>query len=125
MFWRRTTGHGAFWGLVSGTLAAAAHYELTGVSNSASLFGKIALVHSYPSDMAQNFWGAIWAWTICFLVTILVSLATSPKRAEDLKGLVFGLTPKPADDQLAWYQRPVVLGVLVLICTGALNLIFW
>jgi SSS family solute:Na+ symporter len=25
MFWRRTTGHGAFWGLVSGTLAAAGH----------------------------------------------------------------------------------------------------
>ncbi len=31
MFWRRTTGHGAFWGLVAGTLAATLHYELTAV----------------------------------------------------------------------------------------------
>ena len=31
MFWKRTTGHGAFWGLVAGTLAAALHHELTAV----------------------------------------------------------------------------------------------
>jgi Na+/proline symporter len=29
MFWSRSTGHGAFAGLVSGTLAAALHFELT------------------------------------------------------------------------------------------------
>ena len=29
MFWQRTTGDGAFWGLVSGTAAAALHYLLT------------------------------------------------------------------------------------------------
>jgi SSS family solute:Na+ symporter len=75
--------------------------------------------------MAQNFWGAIWAWTTCFLITIFVSLATAPKPAGDLKGLVFGLTPKPVDDRLAWYLRPAVLGVLVLLGTAALNLIFW
>jgi len=75
--------------------------------------------------MAQNFWGAIWAWTVCFAVTILVSLVTAPKRPDDLKGLVFGLTPKPSDDRLAWYQRPAILGALVLLGTAALNLIFW
>jgi SSS family solute:Na+ symporter len=76
--------------------------------------------------MAQNFWGAIWAWTVCFVATILVSLATSPtKRPEDLKGLVYGLTPKPSDESLAWYQRPAIVGILVLAGTAALNLIFW
>src|SRR5580765_6805700 len=30
MFWRRTTGHGAFGGLLAGTGAAALHYEMTG-----------------------------------------------------------------------------------------------
>jgi SSS family solute:Na+ symporter len=125
MFWRRTTGHGAFWGLVSGTLAAAGHYELTGVAGGGSLLGKIAVLHLYPSDMAQNFWGAIWAWTVCFGVTILVSLASAPKREEELKGLVFGLTPKPSDAALAWYQRPAILGILVLLGTAALNLVFW
>ncbi len=29
MFWRRTTGHGAFWGLLCGTIAAAIHHGLT------------------------------------------------------------------------------------------------
>ena len=29
MFWKRTTGHGAFWGLLSGTCAAALHTGLT------------------------------------------------------------------------------------------------
>jgi solute:Na+ symporter, SSS family len=29
MFWKRATGHGAFFGLVSGTLAAAVHHGLT------------------------------------------------------------------------------------------------
>jgi len=126
MFWKRTTGHGAFWGLVAGTLAAAGHYELTGVAGGGSLLGKIAVLHVYPSDMAQNFWGAIWAWTVCFVATVLVSLATSPtKRPEDLKGLVYGLTPKPSDESLAWYQRPAIVGILVLAGTAALNLIFW
>jgi SSS family solute:Na+ symporter len=125
MFWKRTTGHGAFWGLVGGTLAAAGHYELTGVAGGGSLLGKIAVLHVYRSDMAQNFWGAIWAWTICFVATIAVSLATAPRPVEQLKGLVFGLTPTEPDDRLPWYLRPAVLGVIVLLCTAALNLIFW
>src|SRR4029077_7990544 len=58
MFWKRTTGHGAFWGLVAGTGAAALHYELTNVTGAVSLLPKIAVMYSYPSDMAQNFWGA-------------------------------------------------------------------
>src|SRR5579885_2702279 len=66
MFWTRTTGHGAFWGLVAGTGAAALHYELTAVPGASSLVGKLAIVHRYPSDMAQNFWGAILAWSACF-----------------------------------------------------------
>ena len=37
MFWRRTTGHGAFWGLVAGTLAASLHYEVTAVVGGGSL----------------------------------------------------------------------------------------
>ena len=41
--------------------------------------GWIAVVHEFPSTMAQNFWIAIFAWTTCFLVTIVVSLATQPE----------------------------------------------
>jgi len=58
MFWRRTTGHGAFFGLLIGTLAAAAHHGLTlphgaepGIKG--AFLG--AALHVYPSEMAQNF----------------------------------------------------------------------
>jgi solute:Na+ symporter, SSS family len=127
MFWRRATGHGAFTGLLAGTLAAALHHGLTlpqgavaGVKG-----GWFAALHTYPSEMAQNFWTAIYAWTTCFVVTILVSLATKPRRDEELVGLVYSLTKRPEEGHLAWYQRPAVLGVLVLALTAALNVIFW
>jgi SSS family solute:Na+ symporter len=125
MFWRRTTGDGAFWGLLTGTLAAALHYELTTVAGAHSMLPKIAEIHAYPSDMAQNFWGAIWAWTTCFVLTITISLATRPRPADELRGLVFGLTPTPEHGHEPWYRRPAVLAVVVLACTVALNLLFW
>ncbi len=125
MFWRRTTGHGAFWGLVAGTLAATMHYEVTAVTGGGSLIPKLALVHDYASDMAQNFWGAIWAWTVCFGVTLVVSLVTAPKPEGQLAGLVYGLTPHPSETGLAWYQRPAPLALCVLLLTAAVNVIFW
>ncbi len=118
MFWWRTTGHAAFWGLLAGTTAAAVHYMLTGVGNAGGL------AHHYPSDMAQNFWGAIVAWVTCFSVTIVVSFATRPHDKKDLVGLVYSLTPKPREEGLVWYQRPPVLGSIVLILTLALNFLF-
>ena len=129
MFWRRATGHGAFSGLLLGTGAAALHHGLTTPLGSATLIkgGWLGTVlHSYPSEMAQNFWTAIFAWTICFLVTILISLATRQNRPdEELKGLVYSLTPRPKEGNLPWHKRPAMLGLLVLGMTLLLNIIFW
>jgi len=125
MFWVRTTGHGAFWGLVGGTLAAALHYFVTGVAGAASLLPKLALLHEYPSDMAQNFWGAIWAWSGCFALTLAISAVTAPRPTDELKGLVYGLTPMPSHAHEVWYKRPAVLAVGVLVVTVGLNILFW
>ena len=125
MFWARTTGHGAFWGLAGGTLAAAFHYEVTGVAASSSLLPKLALLHIYPSDMAQNFWGAIWAWLACFALTIGISTVTAPRPRGELQGLVYGLTPMPSHAHEVWYKRPTVLAVGVLGGTLVLNVLFW
>jgi SSS family solute:Na+ symporter len=119
MFWARTTPNGAFWGLLSGTGAAAVHYVLTGVAG-----GRAGWLHVYPSDMAQNFWGAIYAWVACFLMTILVSLVTKPRDRKDLAGLVYSLTPKQLEPGLAWFRRPAVLGVIVLVLAVLLNWYF-
>lgn len=126
MFWKRTTGHGAFYGLLSGTVAAAIHHGLTLPAGAAAGIkgGWIALVHTYPSDMAQNFWTAIWAWVVCFVVTIAISLFTRPRKESELAGLVYSLTRKPSEGHLRWYQRPAYLGVLVLVLATVLNIVF-
>jgi SSS family solute:Na+ symporter len=127
MFWKRATGHGAFTGLAAGTLGAAIHHGLSlpkgalaGVKG-----GWITTLHTYPSEMAQNFWTAIYAWSACFILTILVSLLTRPRQDEELTGLVWSLTERPRDENLAWYQRPAILGGFVILLVIVLNIIFW
>ena len=126
MFWRRTTGHGAFVGLVSGTLAAALHHGLTLPAGAVPGIkgGFLGVLTTYPSELAQTFWTAIFAWTTCFVVTILVSLATRPRDAGELKGLVWSLTERPKDAELPWFKRPLTLALVVLALTLTLNLIF-
>jgi len=129
MFWKRTTGHGAFAGLLSGTLAAAAHHGLTlpaGAVAGGFKGGYLgSVLHVYPSEMAQNFWTAIAAWTTCFLVTIVVSLATRPRPEAELRGLVYSLTPRPKEEGIPLYRQPGPLAIVVLLATVVLNIIFW
>jgi SSS family solute:Na+ symporter len=126
MFWKRTTGHGAFTGLVSGTLAAILHHGLTlPVGSQTGIHGGwIAVLHSYPSQMAQNFWTAIWAFWVNFFVTVIISLMTKPRPELELVGLVYSLTPKPVEHHMAWYARPKVIAVGLIAMLVILNLIF-
>jgi solute:Na+ symporter, SSS family len=83
------------------------------------------VLHTFPSELAQTFWTAIVAWVTCFVVTILVSLATRPRPADELRGLVYSLTPRPSDRGLPLLARPWVLAAAVLVLTLALNLVFF
>lgn len=116
MFWRRTTPWGGFAGLVAGTAGGLVLWGF-------ELMGAI----SYGSPMAGNFWRAIWAWVICFGITIIVSLLTSrsQKSDEELEGLVWGLTEKKEAVEPAWYKKPWVLAAVALAITLALNIIFF
>jgi len=128
MFWKRTTGHGAFFGLLSGTFAAAMHHGLTMPVGAESLFkgGWIGpILHTYPSEMAQNFWTAIWSWTTCFAVTILISLVTKRLKSDDeLRGLVYSLTERHHEAHLPWYKRPAYIGAMILVLVTLLNIAF-
>lgn len=126
MFWKRTTGHGAFTGLISGTVAAALHHGLSLASGNVPGLkgGWINPIVAYPSEMAQNFWTAIWAFSACFVITALVSLATRAPDPAKLVGLVHSLTPRPAEDSGVWWRRPIFLGGLVLAGAAVLNVIF-
>ena len=128
MFWKRTTGHGAFFGLIAGTVAAAIHHGLS-LPHGASAGikgGWLGAVHLYPSEMAQNFWTAIFAWSTCFIATILISLLTRQKKTDqELGGLVYSLTSKIKERDAHWWQRPALLGSIVLAVAVVLNLLFW
>src|SRR5579872_2494086 len=121
MFWKRATGHGAFTGLLAGTTGAALTHGLTVAEGKG---GWIANLHQFPSTMAQNFWLAIVAWTMCFVVTIVVSLATRPKAESELHNLVYGVTDIP-HEEVAWWRRPAPLAIIVAVLLIGLNIIFW
>ncbi len=125
MFWKRTTGHGAFSGLLMGTVAAG----LTqGLSTAEGKGGWMVAMqggwHVFPSQMAQNFWIAIFSWVTCFVVTVLVSLMTRAPDPESLDGLVYGSRGLPKDHSTHWYERPVPLAIVVAVALVILNLMF-
>ncbi len=122
MFWKRATGHGAFSGLLVGTVAAAATHGCTVAENKG---GWIANLHQFPSTMAQNFWISIVAFVACFVVTLVVSLATRPKPEAQLHNLVYGFTDIPPEENVPWYKRPGPLAIVVLAVLVIFNIIFW
>ncbi len=116
MFTRKATPTGGFCGLLAGILTAAVHYTLLRFD-----------VFHYPNakEMANNFYQAIWAFSVCFVVTLVVSAMTRPKPDEELVGLVYSLTPKPRNQDLPWYERPGILAIIILAVCVVLNIIFW
>jgi SSS family solute:Na+ symporter len=129
MFWRRTTGHGAFFGLLTGTLTAMTFHGMTlpeKLTPTGIKGGWITVQHTFTSSMAQNFWMAIFAFTGCFVATAAISLSTRANKTDDeLRGLVYSLTPKVVDNHVPWYSRPATLGMIVLAAALGLNLLFW
>ncbi|MBS4042778.1 MAG: sodium:solute symporter family protein [Chitinophagaceae bacterium] len=122
MFWKRTTANGAFYGLLSGTVGAALTHGLTTAEGKG---GWIMNLHTYYSGTSHAFNIAWIAFVICFIVTVLVSLITKPKPENSLVGLVYSLTPKQTDQEKVWYKNPLMLGIIVLVVTLILNIIFY
>ncbi|MEI7725019.1 MAG: sodium:solute symporter family protein [Bacteroidota bacterium] len=128
MFWKRTTGHAAFTGLLFGFTIALLHHGLTVPEGAATLVkgGWITNLHTYPVEMAQNFWTAIFAFSTSALVTVFLSLATKQKKTDDeLKGLVYSLTPRHIETDVPWYKRSSTLAILVLTIGTILTILFW
>jgi SSS family solute:Na+ symporter len=128
MFWVRATATGAFLGLLLGTGTSAVFHAMTlATGNTPGIKGGyIHVVQYFPSEMAQNFWLAAFAFIVCFVLTVVISLAgRQTKTNEELKGLVYSLTPKIVDHEQNWFLRPAVMGTILLIACVVLNYIFW
>ncbi len=116
------TPAGAFWGL------------LLGMGTSIAMFLAVKFQWIDPSrltlsnaasDMAVNFWRAWWAWLVCFVTTIVISLFTEKKPKEELVGLVKGLTAETARDGVPFLKRPEFYAILSVIVLVILNIYFW
>jgi len=128
MFWKRTTGHGAFWGLLMGFVMALLHHGLTSPEGSTTLVkgGWLATVHTYPVEMAQNFWTAIIAFSASTIITVVLTLLTQQKKTnQQLQGLVYSLTPHEVDTGMPWHKRPLTLAIFVIVMLVVLSIIFW
>jgi SSS family solute:Na+ symporter len=118
LFWRRMTPASAWIGLISGTVAAVAVDVL--------VRAKVIDV----SSQAGSFLGASAAFVVGIAVSVAVSTVTQPKPAEELRGLVWSLTPKPerthtvTGADAGWYRSPRILGGGVLVLTFVLYLVF-
>jgi SSS family solute:Na+ symporter len=132
----RTTGTGAFLGLFGGIGGSALFHALTiAQGNLPGVKGgylwslgntEVPQTLQFPSEMAQNFWLASFAFIVCFVLTLGISLATKrTKTDEELKGLVYALTPKIKDEHAPWYSRPAVVGTILLLACLILNIVFW
>jgi SSS family solute:Na+ symporter len=122
MFVRWITPNGAFWGLVAGMgssfyLFLAVKYEW--------MDARILTMSNVASDMAANFWRAWWAWVICFVLTIVISLFTKKRNEAELVGLVKGLTAETAGEHVPFLKRPEFFAIASVIVLVILNIYFW
>ncbi|SCL69511.1 sodium:solute symporter family protein [Micromonospora chersina] len=109
MFWKRMTALAGFWSLLSGTVVALGTY----------LLYRAGVIH-FNSDLEESFWGAGLAFVTVAVVAAIVTPLTRPKPADELTGLVYGLSDTTLkDDSLAgdaaWYRSPVLLGVIAVV----------
>jgi SSS family solute:Na+ symporter len=117
MFWRRMTPAAGFWGLVAGTVAAAATY----------LGYRLGWL-SFGSDLDQSMWGAGIAFVVDALVTVAVTLGTTPKPVGELQGLVYGMAnvdEYAARRQHKWWESPGLLAVIALGGAIVLTVVFF
>jgi SSS family solute:Na+ symporter len=81
------------------------------------------------SGQGAAFLAASVAFVVDIVLSIVVSLVTTPKDPADLKGLVYSETPRedlvdPDEASYPWYQRTIPLAGLALGMVVVLNLIF-
>ena len=128
MFWVRTTGTGAFYGLLIGTLTSAGFHAVTIATGNAPGVkgGYLGVAQHLPQRNGPELLAGVFRLHRCLILTIVISLATrQTKTNEELKGLVYSLTPKIKDDEQNWLLRPGVLGIILLVAFVVLNIIFW
>ncbi|HTE60872.1 MAG TPA: sodium:solute symporter family protein [Solirubrobacteraceae bacterium] len=115
MFWKRMTPAAGLWGLIAGTITAAGLF----IGYKAGWIG-------FGSDLDESMWGAGSAFVVDAVVTVLVTLRTTPKPVEELQGLVYGMANIDEERRpLRWWESPKLLGSTTLAGAAILTIVFW
>jgi len=124
MFWKRMTPTAGWVGLVAGTLSAVVVAFLSEDAFGSASLGVIGL-----SGQGASFVAASTAFVVDIVLSVVVSLATRPKPASELRGLVYSETPRedlvdPEEATHPWYQRTLPLAGIALVLVIILNVSF-
>ncbi|MDN5978291.1 sodium:solute symporter family protein [Acidipropionibacterium jensenii] len=125
MFWKRMTPAAGWSGLASGTIGALIVWLLGAPPGGAGVIGPVYSL----AGQGTSFVAAGVAFTLDILVSVVVSLFTAPKPAEQLVGLVYSETPRealtdPEEKNNPWYKRTLPLAGLSLVLVIILNFLF-
>ena len=122
MFWKRATPWAGFWGLIAGSVGAAAMH-----------FGGYHIGYfargGVTNDQMLNFYGALTAFVADVVVTVAVTMVTTSKPEAELAGLVWGVPDPNAPDPSTvpkppWWASPKLLGGTSLGIVLVLSFIF-
>jgi solute:Na+ symporter, SSS family len=122
MLWKRTTPAAGFWGLLLAILFSFALWFWVHRDPSALRYVAFS---PYAKDMSENVFRAMWTLIVNVLVTVVVTLFSTPKPEKELEGLVYGLTPLPAMGEVPLYKKPVLWAGVLGVAFVILNIIFW
>ena len=127
LFWRRASPWAGFWGQIAGISAAFVfHY----IGPNFAYFHAGRTMSGAKNDQMVNFYGAISAVIVAWVVMAVVTTFTRAKPLDDIKGLVYGLPDPEGPDATAvatkqsWWQSPAFLGYGALAITLVLSLIY-
>jgi len=128
MFWRRTTPWAGFFGLAAGTIGAAVMH-FAGFHIGYFYPDRNTAHHGNINAQMLNFYGAITAFVVDAVVTVVVSLVTRPKPVAELAGLVWGVPDPNAPDpdkvpKPEWWASPKLLGSVSIGLVIVLSIIF-
>ncbi|MFW0184274.1 sodium:solute symporter family protein [Rothia sp. CCM 9418] len=109
LLWKKMTPQAGLWGYVSGIIAPALVWIW--YLNDPTLF---------ETGTAGTLYMAIISFVTVMVVSVAVSMVTTPKAEEELTGLVYGigtidLTGDSVASDTAWYRSPALLGTIALV----------
>jgi solute:Na+ symporter, SSS family len=122
MMWKRTTPAAGFWGLLIAIVFSFGMWLWVKLDPSAVRYVAFS---PYAKDMSENLFRAMWTLIVNIVVTVGVTLITTPKPEKELQGLVYGLTPLPSMGDVPLLKRPVLWAALLGVAFVILNIIFW